>query len=100
MPLGSEFVEVIIVELGGAARKVFIDTTEFAAVEGIQGPEGEQGETGDPGPPGSAGQDGGLSFYRLDAGQTLTIPDGRQHLVQGPFINNGTLIVNGQQVIL
>jgi len=53
MPLGSEFVESIITELGGVSRKIFIDSTNFG-----KGADGEDGTDGTNGTNGTDGADG------------------------------------------
>jgi hypothetical protein len=66
------------------------------------GTEGPPGPQGDPGPQGEIGPEGPAGFMPtlINDGETFTIPVNRQGLYALPIVNNGTLIIDGDLILV
>lgn len=67
--------------------------------QGIQGPQGEQGPPGNDGAIGPEGPAGFMPTY-IGTSETFTIPANRQGLYALPIINDGSLVVTGDLIMV
>lgn len=72
------------------------------ALKGEKGDQGEQGPQGDPGPAGAdgaPGSDGMVPTY-IGPTETFTVPANKQALYALPIVNDGSLVVTGDLVMV
>lgn len=79
--------------------RVWHEDTASNGAPGTPGADGEKGDTGDTGPIGPEGPAGFMPTY-IGPLETFTIPADRQGLYALPIVNDGSLVVTGDLVVV